>query len=979
MAKLSINFHVESSVLFKYISGKLYQRIDLTISNSQVNELIFLLKGYNINYKEKISLGKGSAFHHIFLPEIKKPEKCIATLQSGDNQVSKEVILLPRKKWEVHLIHFSHTDTGYTDLPSRIARNHGRFLRDVLNYCSETDDYPIDAKFRWTIETGYQFLNGWERLSSEEQKEIIDRIKEERIELTPIYLAHTSELYDYEILARTTVLITEFCRLNNIPLKSAMNTDITGLPWALVQILNKSGIRYLSTAVNATRGRAPNVPRPFYWETEDGSRVLVWNADPKNSYIEGSTLGFTNSYDTVLDKLPRYLKRFEGDNFLYDIVGLRTAGANADNASPAREISDTVRKWSEKWAYPHVIFSTNGKFMEALEKRGSENFPVYRKAWPDYWIDTFGAVSREVGVCRVTHDDISLGEKISTIISLYDKRFRYPNEEINETYKNVTLADEADWCAAEGVEDPDSLQSKGQFYEQAAFAYRAAITAKEVQYFGKEKLLSLIKLKGENIIVFNALSWKRTDAAYVKIPKNYLRTKYPVIYDSNGNAVPTQRVKETPREVEFAFLAKDVPPLGYRIFSVELSDKPAEYQQGSKSNSQVLENSFYKIRFNRDGTIGNIFDKEAKREIINKNNKYGFNQLIYEETIGGRPPLNLDLEECEQIWKSVDLDFMENAHKVFPARFPDRDTKFNRTYPTYVEHQGAINGQVYSSISNRTSLNNISRAEREVILYNDLKRIDFILNLDKRETRNAEAVYVAFPFAMNDFKIEIENAYSFLTPEKGQLPDTCRDWYLVQKWIRLFNNNFSVFWSPIEAPLVQLGEIQTGKWLHNLDLKESTIYSWLFNNYWWTNIPASQGGWNYRFRYSISSSEGAPTRLDAFRCGWNHHSPLKAWFSNSEFPDAIFPEDSYSLCEINAPNVITTALKKAEDGDGIILRLFEIEGKTTDTTLLWKGPSIQRVFLTNPVEKNISSMNSEKDKISLTLEPYSITTLRITT
>jgi len=407
MSKLNINFHVESSVLFKYIGKKLHQRIDLTISNSQMDELIFLLQGDDINYKEKISLSKGSALHHIFLPEIEKPERCTATLQSGNNRVNKEVILLPRKKWEVYLIHFSHTDTGYTDLPSRIARNHGRFLCDVLNYCRETDNYPNDAKFRWTIETGYQFLNGWERFSSEEQKEIIDRMKEERIEITPIYLAHTSELYDYEILARTTIFITEFCRLHNIPLKSAMNTDITGLPWALVQILARSGIRYLSTAVNATRGRAPNVPRPFYWESEDGSRVLVWNSDPKNAYIEGSTLGFTTDYEVVLDKLPRYLKRFEGDNFPYDIIGLRTAGANADNANPVREISDIVKKWNEKWAYPQVKFSTNGRFMEALEKRGAQNFPVYQKAWPDYWIDTFGTVAREVSICRLTHEDIS--------------------------------------------------------------------------------------------------------------------------------------------------------------------------------------------------------------------------------------------------------------------------------------------------------------------------------------------------------------------------------------------------------------------------------------------------------------------------------------------------------------------------------------------------------------------------------------------
>jgi alpha-mannosidase len=319
---------------------------------------------------------------------------------------------------------------------------------------------------------------------------------------------------------------------------------------------------------------------------------------------------------------------------------------------------------------------------------------------------------------------------------------------------------------------------------------------------------------------------------------------------------------------------------------------------------------------------------------------------------------------------------MENAHRVFPERFPDRNIKFNRICPTHIEHQKTINGQIYSSISTRTSLSNISRADRKVILYNNLKRIDFILDLDKRETRSAEAVYVAFPFAIDDFRIEMENAYSFLMPEEGQMPNTCRDWYLVQKWIRLFNNDFSIFWSPIEAPLVQLSEIQTGRWLHNLKLEKSTIYSWLFNNYWWTNIPASQGGWNYKFRYSLSSSDGNPDRVKAFQFGWNHHSPLMSWFVADE-NNGKLPEDKFNFFEIDKDNIVVTSIKKAEDGDGFIMRLFEIKGKHTQAKLRWNLKKVYGAFATDFSEKNLSKLDLENNVILINMRPFGITTIRI--
>lgn len=135
-----------------------------------------------------------------------------------------------------------------------------------------------------------------------------------------------------------------------------MNTDLTGQPWAMAQILSGIGVSYLTMAVNETRGRAPAVPRPFYWEARNGSRVLVWNSDPNNAYIEGATMGLCGDYEMALNKLPRYLLRFENDQYPWNLISMRTACGAADNAAPVKEIADLIKEWNEKWEFPHLIF-----------------------------------------------------------------------------------------------------------------------------------------------------------------------------------------------------------------------------------------------------------------------------------------------------------------------------------------------------------------------------------------------------------------------------------------------------------------------------------------------------------------------------------------------------------------------------------------------------------------------------------------------
>ena len=164
-----------------------------------------------------------------------------------------------------------------------------------------------------------------------------------------------------------------------------------------------------------------------------------------------------------------------------------------------------------------------------------------------------------------------------------------------------------------------------------------------------------------------------------------------------------------------------------------------------------------------------------------------------------------------------------------------------------------------------------------------------------------------------------------MRPEVDQLPGTTRDWLTAQHWVEAANGERTVVWSPVEAPLVQFGDINTGKWLKMLEIPNATVFSYAMNNYWMTNFKASQGG-AVTFRYAITSRAGGSDPALSGRFGWEVHTPLQAaWIpADSEGKETAAGR---SFLAIDSPNVIVQAVKRAEDGNGLIVRLRETAGR----------------------------------------------------
>jgi len=83
-----------------------------------------------------------------------------------------------------------------------------------------------------------------------------------------------------------------------------------------------------------------------------------------------------------------------------------------------------------------------------------------------------------------------------------------------------------------------------------------------------------------------------------------------------------------------------------------------------------------------------------------------------------------------------------------------------------------------------------------------------------------------------------------------------------------------------------------------------------------------------------------------------------------------------SMVAVSPSNVVIETVKMAEDGDGIILRLYESQRKR-GPACIQVGFELESAWVTDLLEENGSPLRVEGDTLTLDLDPYQIVTLRL--
>jgi len=873
--------------------------------------------------------------------------------------LDREITLTPARRWSVYLFHHSHTDIGYTELQSRVTQNHIEYLDSVIKYCRETDGYPDDAKFRWNIEVAWALENFVRTRPEADVRALVDLIKAGRVELSAIYL-QVSDCFAHEEIARSVDAARDLARRYGFEVRAAMNDDVNGFAWSLPQIFRQAGVRYFASGINETRSLAPlRRPNPFWWESPDGSRILHWNGE---HYLFGNyELLLHESVDRSAPKVGEYLAKLEArGDYPYDLIAFNVGAWTTDNCPPGRALSDRVKEWNERFVSPRLRLATLSEFFGRMEKAYGASLPVYKLGWPDYWTDGVGSTAFETGLNRIAHNEILTAEKVSALAAKIGPAgaFRFPADEIRASHAMSMLYDEHTWGAYNSIDEPWSELARGQWAEKSRFAYEARETSRTLLRRGSEALAKLVGADSEHeFLVFNPLSWPRTDVVRVTLPAGPLREakgKLRVIDRRTGSPAKFQ----TAGDDAILVLAPNVPSLGYTVFVVkpEPAAAPAAASPAGPAGAtgRTIENRYYRITVDpKTGGLSSILDKETGRELVDKSCPWPLNAYVYEQPEGGRAAVdNMTKRATFHRWAA------EQA-KVEPG---DR-------------------GPVASSLVVRSAPKMCPSLEQRIVLYDDIKRIDLINVLNKAETFDAEAVYFAFPFAVGPAavapSVRFEIAGADMAPGTEQLPGTTLDWMTAQHWVEFSGKEARVVWSPIEAPLVQFGDINTGKWQKTLNLTNAWVFSYAMNNYWMTNFKASQEG-RVEFRYRLTSgppvvpqaAAGPVTdRVSSSRFGWETHTPLVAmWIQAGNKAPVKSAQESF--LSLDRPNVIVQALWLDADGTPVV-RLREIAGEASEVKLS------SALFLGSTSRMAGGTKGVEDGSLTVRLKPFDMQIVRL--
>jgi hypothetical protein len=424
-------------------------------------------------------------------------------------------------------------------------------------------------------------------------------------------------------------------------------------------------------------------------------------------------------------------------------------------------------------ASPRVILTGKGmgKFMKRALREARERdllAPTTARDMSYYHLGT--PLSRvELKIAnRLAENAIINAEKFGAIGSLLGAK--YPDLALDKAWRQVLFAQHHDAITGSCCD---------RVYFDLMAGYREALDLSSEALGNALRYLSgaidtrsaAPKGKTLPIVVFNPLNWDRADICRLTIalPRGWSAAR---LVDHSGADVPVEvtRTQAAGGRVtaDIAFIAQ-VPSLGYSTFYLVPANGRLEPPAARRGRS--IENEFFRLRVDpkQGGGIISLYDKKAKRELLDVSRGPGNEVIALEE----KPDRN---EPPWELWTTGAKDF-------------------SRNYPAEVE---VVAGPVSQRLIARSTSKNCGpstdsgsphgdragppRAEprggrvQEIILYRGVRRIDFVTRLEDYRGGHDDLFVVTFPSALRGLEPVFEERFGACTRRKSKGCLDFRNW-----------------------------------------------------------------------------------------------------------------------------------------------------------------------------------------------------------
>ena len=655
--------------------------------------------------------------------------------------------------------------------------------------------------------------------------------------------------------------------------------DNFGHAGQLPQLLNQAGINsfYLN--------RCAPYQGCFLWEGVDGSKVLAY-ANP--SYVTHLSPTICNDFEKLIPKQ---------DN-LFHVLGVGDHGGG-----PTRLDIETERKMQKIDKFPSINYSSAEDFFKKAYDN-VEKYPYHKGEMQFVFEGCYTSVSGIKEGNRNGEARLFESEVLNSINHLYFNK--YPASELYGAWEKLTFNQFHDIIPGSSIfeANKDAMSTYNQ-------VERAAVETRENAFRNIADHIKLKKDAGQPIVAFNfqpykgkvlveaeVFSYDKPFSAELSHWMNYYdyykvtpvdrgQGNFPTVTvkDSKGKVYPAQvtggKLFPPGYRMKVLFVVDEMPAGGYKSFYVDVSD-PGKKAEGISYKDGVFETDYFKIKIDSEsGRIISLVDRKTGKEYAN----------------GELNTLNVFMEDKKGSMKAWSISKINAVEQVKTDSYK------------IVEE-----GPVRACIESRRSWGNSHIIER-CYIYKSYPRIDYNLEVHWLEagstTKDSPMLRANFPLNISNARFSNHVPFAVIDrPVNGQeVP--------AQRWVDVTDGKNGI---------ALLNKTKYGHSLTNDTLRLTLLRSSAEPDYY-PNLGRIMIDYAL-FPHTGDWKNGVWQEGDLFNNPVYASEPASLSFK----PEELFPEES-SLYEISSPDVVLTGIKKAEDGNNLIIRLCETAGKESEISL----------------------------------------------
>ncbi|HLJ69148.1 MAG TPA: glycoside hydrolase family 38 C-terminal domain-containing protein [Chloroflexota bacterium] len=609
--------------------------------------------------------------------------------------------------------------------------------------------------------------------------------------------------------------------------------------------------------------------RLFWWESDDGSRVLTYRIP-----YEYCTWG-----KRLQQQVERTASELKGStDRLMCFYGVGNHGGG-----PTRENIDSIREMNADPDYPTLLFSSPSRFFKA-EARKERELPVVHDELQHHASGCYSAHSAVKRWNRLAENRLIVAEKLSAL-AMQVTGHPYGSD-FGRAWKDVLFNQFHDILAGTSIE-PAYEDARNLYGEALAIAGRNLNDAVQAISW---RIDLAEEPDSTPIVVFNPHSWGTT--AMVELEYGRLDGD-EVLLDVDGNPVAWQRVRSlatvsSGSRNRICFQAR-LPAYGYTVYRLRRGSGETSFPVVPAGDTW-MENA--RLRLEVDpvtGYLRSLYDKQLGFEFV--------------RDAAARP---LVMDDRSDTW----------SHGVL--RYADRAGEFRASSVRLIEQ-----GPVRSTIRVESAFE-ASKLTQDLTLQAEGGRVDVAVTVDWHE--RFKVLKLNFPINIFFSNATYETPYGFIhRPANGEEEPG-------QSWVDLTGVGRN------DGRLLGMSLLNDGKYSFDLTEKEinlTVLRSPIYAHHT-PYEPADREEYTFldqgmqRFTYSLLPHAG----------GWEDAGTIQAALELNQPPIAIVESIHHgplplraSYLDVDQENVIVTAVKRAEDGDDLVVRCFETTGMECEATL----------------------------------------------